>query len=223
MEQRFNKLVKEFKIKLIIAILVFIIVSCLLLALSIIYKKLYLYAITFGCFLVLLPILILLFNIGFNKKKDDVLTGILNEENCYGFDIKLYGKVEGKEVEILKLYDYAQFFSISNIISYKNDTRELLAYTVKFEVGKKRVVGKVIRVDYDSKPNKEISDSYLKNANYLKRIKVVDNSLYIFVSDYMKNKTSKAYSLEILDYKTYNDIKNRVDKELLFLNELLEK
>ena len=134
-----------------------------------------------------------------------------------------YGKVEGNEIEVLKINEYATYFSISNIVRFKNDTKELLAYTVKFEAGKKRVVGKVIRVDYDMVPSKNISNSYLKNANYLKKIKVVENSLYIFVSDYMKNKTSKLYSLEVLDYKTYQDIKDRVDKELSFLNELLEK
>lgn len=223
MEQSFNKIKKEFKIKLIISIILYVLVTALFLVFSIIYKKIYFYLLTLGSFLILLPILILVFNLGFNRKRDILLENILNEENKYGFDIKLYGKVEGDEIEVLKLYDYSQYFSISNIISFKSQDKELLAYTVKFEAGKKRVVGKVIRVDYDHAPSNNIKNSYLKNANYLKKIKVVENSLYIFVSDYMKNKTSKAYSLEVLDYKTYQEIKDRVDKELEFLNELLVK
>ena len=90
MEQEFKKLKNGFKIKLILAFSIYIIITGGLLALSIIYRKLYLYLITVGTFLLLLPILILLFNLGFNQKRDKLLVGILNEENKYGFDIELW-------------------------------------------------------------------------------------------------------------------------------------
>ena len=173
-------------------------------------------------YLFFFPILIFLFNIGFDGRKTEIIEKTVNQNLEEPFKFSLYKAIGGKEIEVLKLNEISNYYSVSAVYEASNDDKKFISYCVKF-VGpkKKRYVGKIIHIEGISNVNLPKND-FLYQENEYKKIKSIHNDFYLFVAKEYKKKNYINYSLEPLDFKTYSDYEKRVRKEISFYKELFK-
>ncbi len=227
MQNRFNELKKEIKNRLIISTSISIVLIIIGISIALIYK---LYLLLIFIFLIAFVVFPLIFGIGkkkFELKKIQLINDSIQEENKVFDLIYTYKKEETIDdfiqLGITNLTNY--FFISSDILAkYKNTT--IHSYGVRFRSNdKNNIKGRFIKFtfDFDIKINKnDVSGSFLKSAEYLRKIVVNENNLLIFVATYSKNKDSKNYTLEPHEFKTYEDFKLRINKELDFYQNIID-
>lgn len=222
MEDKFNKLKNGLKLKIALAFVITTIFAALFLTLGIKNKNGILYMCFALSYLFIFPILIFLFNIGFDGIKTEIIEKTVNQNLEEPFKFSLYKAIGGKEIEVLKLNEISNYYSVSAVYEASNDDKKFISYCVKF-VGpkKKRYVGKIIHIEGISNVNLPKND-FLYQENEYKKIKSIHNDFYLFVAKEYKKKNYINYSLEPLDFKTYSDYEKRVRKEISFYKELFK-
>ena len=222
MEERFNKLKNGLKIKIGLAFIITTALAALFLILGIMKKSGILYMCFALSYLFIFPILIFLFNIGFDGKKTSLIIDSVNDNLSEDIKFTLYKAVEGKEIDVLKLNEISNYFSVSSIFESSIDDKSFISYCVKF-VGpkKKRYVGKIIHVKGINNFILPQND-YIYGENEYKKTKLIHDDFYLFVAREYKKKNYINYSLEPLDFKTYSDYEQRIRKEISFYQELLK-
>ena len=222
MEERFNKLKNGLKLKIGLAFIITTALAALFLILGIMKKSGILYMCFALSYLFIFPILIFLFNIGFDGKKTSFIIDSVNDNLSEDIKFTLYKAVEGKEIDVLKLNEISNYFSVSSIFESSIDDKSFISYCVKF-VGpkKKRYVGKIIHVKGINNFILPQND-YIYGENEYKKTKLIHDDFYLFVAREYKKKNYINYSLEPLDFKTYSDYEQRIRKEISFYQELLK-
>ena len=101
MEDKFNKLKNGLKLKIALAFVITTIFAALFLILGIKNKNGILYMCFALSYLFIFPILIFLFNIGFDGRKTEIIEKTVNQNLEEPFKFSLYKAIGGKEIEVL--------------------------------------------------------------------------------------------------------------------------
>lgn len=222
MESKFNRLKNGLRIKILLALIITVCISAVFLVFGILHKNALLYMLFALAYLLIFPILIFVLNIGFDGKKVEIITESVLKNLEKPFNFSLYKKVDGDEIEILKLHDVSQYFSVSSVFEAEEDDKRFISYCVKFEdLKKKRYIGKIIHLHGYSNKNL-VNNDYLYKDNAYKIIKEKNEDFYLFVAKQYKKKEYINYSLEPLDFKSYKEYEERIRKEISFYKMLIE-
>lgn len=220
MIDKFNKLKNGLKIKTLLAFIVTTLLAALFLVLGIINKNGILYMCFALAYLLIFPILIFLFNIGFDGKKTNIIIDSVKANLDAPFSFSLYKAVNSNEIEVLKLNEISNYFSVSAVFEATEGEKSFISYCVKF-VGpkKKRYIGKIIHIHGISNPCIPQND-FIYNQNEFRKQKTIKDDFYLFVAKEYKSKNYINYSLEPLDFKTYPLYEEKIRKEISFYKEL---
>lgn len=179
MEDKFNKLKNGLKLKIALAFVITTIFAVLFLILGIKNKNGILYMCFALSYLFIFPILIFLFNIGFDGRKTEIIEKTVNQNLEEPFKFSLYKAVGGKEIEVLKLDEISNYYSVSAVFEASNDDKKFISYCVKF-VGpkKKRYVGKIIHIEGISNANLPKNDFLYQENEYKKQSVFIMTFIY---------------------------------------------
>lgn len=226
METKFNHLRKQFYGLLIISITVTVLLIAIFLTIAAIFKIYWLALIPcfFGFFL--FPAIM---STGgrrfFNAKALVIKEAVLLEDDGMSLSYQYIRENTLDDLVALNSVDMAQAFNLSSDIEGVYKDAVIRAYSVRFRTSdKKLVLGRVIRLSFLNKVNTKESDikgAFLKKATYTNKVKIVDNVVYILAASYYSSKVHSAYSLEPLDFKTYDEFKERIKGELEFIKDTI--
>lgn len=225
MEKAFKQLRLSIKLRFIIATCLTILFLVLGTTLGIIYKQTILLIFIFFCGLAIFP---LVFLVGKNKFEEKKIA--LIEQALLSIDETIQYKYQEQTtiddfltLDITNLTDY---FFLSHFIKKEYDRASFISYGVRFRTNdKKSVVGRFIKINFDecNLKKEDITGAFLKNATYLKKVLIKNNSVYIFVTSYQKDKVSRMFSLEPHDFKSLNLYLERIKMEIDFIEKIISK
>lgn len=218
MEKLFNNLKSQYKRSIILTIVIISIIFISVLIPSIIFRNFIPVLVLCIAILFLIILIFRVFMIGFNDKKLKLINDTLNEiGSTYNLEFNYRKAQSFEDFQKLDIATISEYFYISGCIDIKKDNKSIYSYTVKFNADKRqRVIGRMIVANLEEAPTykeSDVSSILLKNATFLKKVKVEGNKVYIFMSTLLSNKDSIMYSIEPQDFKTYSDYSNRIQKE----------
>ena len=68
-------------------------------------------------------------------------------------------------------------------------------------------------------PNK-IKLNYFKDGSYYNNVKIKGNKLYLISSEFQKIKSSRLFSYEPIDFKTYDEFIKNIKHEITFIEKM---
>lgn len=227
MENRFNKLKKEIKLRFTLGIILFITILVVGFALCVIYKAYnYTVLVIIATFLAL-PLSFLIGRRKFEMNKIALIKdAVISLSKPFNTTYKYKKEVAIDDLAMLDVVNLAPYFYISSVIEAKYNDIMVNSYGIRFKAtDKKMVLGRVIVFTFpeDSRVLKEnITGSYLKNESYLKKIVVSNNKAYVFVSGYQRNKMSIQYNFEPHDFVSYSEYASRITNEFNFYKNVIK-
>lgn len=225
MNDKFNRIKKEIKIKQILIMLEAILFVGV--GIGLCFINMYFLLLGFLLALIGAPVILMINKTKFHKLRDELTEEVaISNQGSYEAKLEPAKNHEINDFHFLGVDRITIYFYVLSTLEAKKEGIQFESYGVRFkDTRKKTHIGRVYHFILDSKEDvnpKGLSAKLLKHDSEFKVVKANKNEVFIFIANRIKGKNGTFASLEPQDFNTFEDFNNRMKCEFELADKVLE-
>lgn len=224
MDKLFNKIKTTIKIKSIVALSLALLFIASGIVTGILFNEI---LIVLG-FVVACIVPSLVFIIGkksFGISKEKVISSAFNEaKGNLNLNFDYYKEQDMDDFILLEADQFSPIYYITSTIYGEINNVKVEAYSFRFkDLAKKSAIGRIIKFEFENDLKVNVEDiklNYFKDGSYYNNVKIKGNKLYLISSEFQKIKSSRLFSYEPIDFKTYDEFIKNIKHEITFIEKM---